>query len=156
VVNLPDFNGFKYVLTVVDEISDEVVITLLKTKKAETVLIACKKIHKLITARAKSQLKTWQFDRGGEFLNDLFEEWITHELGAIQMFSNIEHPWENGRAERSFSTIFQKARAMMHYADLPNGIWRKAVLHSIYLKNRCPSITRLNYLSPLQFRTGEA
>ncbi len=71
------------------------------------------------------------------------------------MFSNIEHPWENGRAERSFSTIFQKARAMMHYADLPNGIWGKAVLHSVYLKNRCPS-TRLNYLSPLQFRTGEA
>jgi hypothetical protein len=37
IVNLPDFYGFKYVLTVVDEISDEVVVTLLKTKKAEVV-----------------------------------------------------------------------------------------------------------------------
>jgi hypothetical protein len=36
VVNLPDFSGYKYVLTVVDEISDEVVITLLKTKNTET------------------------------------------------------------------------------------------------------------------------
>jgi hypothetical protein len=155
VVNLPDFNGFKYVLTVVDEISDEVVIALLKTKEAKTVLAACKKIQKTISARTKSQLKTWQFDRGSEFLNDLFEEWITRELGAIQMFSNVEHPWENGRAERSFATIFQKARAMMKYADLPNGIWGKAVMHSTYLQNRCPS-SRLNYLSPLQFRTGEA
>ncbi len=34
VVNLPDFSGFKYVLTVVDEISVEVVVTLLKTKGA--------------------------------------------------------------------------------------------------------------------------
>ncbi len=38
VVNLPDFSGFKYVLTVVDEISDEVVVTLLKTKDSKTVL----------------------------------------------------------------------------------------------------------------------
>ncbi len=67
----------------------------------------------------------------------------------------MEHPWENGRAERSFGTIFQKARAMLKYADLPNGIWGKAVMHAVYLKNRCPS-TRISYLSPLQFRTGEA
>ena len=155
VVNLKDFNGFTYVLTVVDEISDEVVITLLKTRTAEKVLEACKKTLQLITARSKNSLKSWQFDRGGEFLNQLFEDWILRELGALQLFSNVEHPWENGRAERSFSTIFQKARAMIKYADMPNGIWGKAVMHAVYLKNRCPS-TRINYLSPLQFRTGEA
>ena len=155
VVNLKDFNGFNYVLTVVDEISDEVVVTLLKTRTAENVLEACKKTLQLITARSKNSLKSWQFDRGGEFLNQLFEDWILRELGARQLFSNVEHPWENGRAERSFSTIFQKARAMLKYADLPNGIWGKAVMHAVYLKNRCPS-TRINFLSPLQFRTGEA
>ena len=155
IVNIPDFKGFKYVLTVVDEISDEVIITLLKSKSAEVVLSACKNTHKIITARCKSQIKSWQFDRGSEFLNDLFEEWITRELGATQLFSNIEHPWENGRAERSFGTLFQKARAMLKYADLPNATWGKAMAHAAYLKNRSPS-TRLNLLSPLQFRTGEA
>jgi hypothetical protein len=35
VVNIKDFNGFKYVLTVVDEISDEVIITLLKFSQQE-------------------------------------------------------------------------------------------------------------------------
>ena len=155
IVNIADFNGFQYVLTVVDEISDEVIITLLKSKSADVVLKACKNTHKIITARCKSQIKTWQFDRGSEFLNNLFEEWITRELGASQLFSNIEHPWENGRAERSFATLFQKARAMIKYADLPNAIWGKALVHAAYLKNRSPS-TRLNLLSPLQFRTGEA
>jgi hypothetical protein len=49
VVNLADFNGFKYVLTVVDEISDEVVVTLLKTRAAaEEVLKACKTTQRLI------------------------------------------------------------------------------------------------------------
>jgi transposase InsO family protein len=142
IVNIADFKGFKYVLTVVDEISDEVIITLLKSKSAEVVLAACKNTHKIITARCKSEIKTWQFDRGSEFLNSLFEEWITRELGASQLFSNIEHPWENGRA-------------MLKYADLPNALWGKALVHAAYLKNRSPS-TRLNLLSPLQFRTGEA
>jgi transposase InsO family protein len=155
VVNLPDFSGYKYVLTVVDEISDEVVITLLKTKEAETTLAACKKTLEIISARNNNiKLKTWQFDRGGEFLNDLFDKWIVRTLGAKQLFSNVEHPWENGRAERSFQTIFAKARAMLMYADLPNGLWGKAVQHAVFLKNRCPS-SRLNFKAPLQFRTGE-
>jgi hypothetical protein len=34
IVNTPDFNGFTYVLTVVDEISDEVIITLRETSLA--------------------------------------------------------------------------------------------------------------------------
>jgi hypothetical protein len=124
-----------------------------RKQKAEVVLNACKKIHRIITARNKSQLKTWQFDRGSEFLNELLDDWLTGDLEAQQMFSNIEHPWENGRAERSFSKKIKKTRAMMLYADLPNGIWGRAVMHAVYLKNRCPS-TRVNYLSPLQFRTG--
>ena len=155
VVNLTDFSGYKYVLTVVDEISDEVVVTLLKTKAAETVLKSCKETLQLISARnGNSKLKTWQFDRGGEFLNQLFDEWIVRNLGAKQLFSNVEHPWENGRAERSFQTIFAKARAMLKYADLPSGLWGKAVTHAVYLKNRCPS-SRVDFKSPLQFRTGE-
>ena len=155
VINLPDFSGFKYVLTVVDEISDEVVISMLKTKDAKNVLHACKEIHEIISARNDNRkLKSWQFDRGSEFLNELFDEWIVRTLGAKQLFSNVEHPWENVRAERSFETIFSKARAMLKYADLPNGLWGKAVQHAVYLKNRCPS-TRLNFIAPLQFRTGE-
>jgi transposase InsO family protein len=154
VVNLNDTNGYKYVLTVVDEISDEVIVALLKNKTAQNVLIACKKILSVISARNKSQLKSWQFDRGSEFMNKQFEKWIVEELGAKQMFSNIEHPWENGRAERSFATMFQKARAMIKHADLPIKTWGKAIQHAVYLKNRSPS-TRLDLLSPLQFRTGE-
>jgi hypothetical protein len=109
----------------------------------------------MISARNNnSKLKSWQFDRGEEFLNELFDEWIVRSLGAKQLFSNVEHPWENGRAERSFGTIFAKARAMLKYADLPNGLWAKAVQHAVFLKNRSPS-SRLNFMAPLQFRTGE-
>jgi hypothetical protein len=152
IVSTVDFQGFKYVLTVVDEISDEVVVVLLKDKTGNTVLEGCKRAHALITSRSKSTLKTWQFDRGTEFMNKEFDIWIHQELGAKQLFSNVEHPWENGRAERSFQTIFAKARSMLKHADLPNFIWGKAVLHAVFLKNRSPSTRTV--VSPLQFRTG--
>jgi transposase InsO family protein len=92
IVNVPDYSGFQSVLTVVDEISDEVVTVLLKDKTAETVLAACKRAHAIITSRSNSKLKTWQFDRGSEFLNHAFDEWIHEQLGAKQLFSNVEHP----------------------------------------------------------------
>jgi hypothetical protein len=41
---------------------------------------------------------------------------------------------------------------MLKFADLPNGLWGRAVQHSAFLKNRCPS-SRLNFLAPLQYRT---
>ena len=152
IVSTRDFHGFKYVLTIVDEISAEVVVILLKDKTADSVLHACKRAHSLITSRARSTLRTWQFDRGSEFMNKQFDTWIHSELGAKQLFSNVEHPWENGIAERSFQTIFAKARAMIKHADLPNGTWGKAVLHAVFLMNRSPSSK--TDVSPYHFRTG--
>jgi hypothetical protein len=61
IVSTRDFHGFKYVLTIVDEISAEVVVILLKDKTADSVLHACKRAHSLITSRARSTLRTWQF-----------------------------------------------------------------------------------------------
>jgi transposase InsO family protein len=154
-VSTADYFGFNYLLTVVVEISDEVVVVLLKNKTVEITLDACKRARALITSRAQSTLKTWQFDRGSEFMNKLFDTWIHSELGAKQLFSNIEHPWENGIAERSFQTIFSKARStsMMKHADLPHGTWSKAVLHAVFLKNRSPATS--TGVSPVQFRTGK-
>jgi hypothetical protein len=77
------------------------------------------------------------------------------ELGVKQRFSNIEHPWENGKAERSFQTLFTLARSLLKHADLPDKLWGKAILHSAYLTNRSPTAS-LGGIAPLQFRTKEA
>ena len=147
-----DCNGNKYVLTVVDEISHEVVIALLKQKTAEDVCRVSKTIQLSIAARTGSKLLTWQFDRGTEFLNSTFEKWLKLELGVTQRFSNVEHPWENGMAERSFQTLFSLARSLLKHADLPDRLWGKAILHSVYLTNRSPS-SALGGIAPLHFRT---
>jgi hypothetical protein len=154
VLSTLDLNGNKYVLTVVDEISKEIVVALLKHKTAAEVCRVCKKIQLLISARTSNKLLTWQFDRGTEFLNRTFEQWLKLELGVTQRFSNIEHPWENGVAERSFQTLFALSRSMLKHADLPDRLWGKAILHSVYLVNRSPAAA-LGGIAPLQFRTKE-
>jgi transposase InsO family protein len=88
-----------------------------------------KKIQLIITARTGNKLLPWQFDRGSEFLNAIFEQRLLLELGVEQRFSNVDHPWENGKAERSFQTIFGLARSLLKHADLPIKMWGKAILH---------------------------
>ncbi len=150
-----DSNGNKYVLTVVDEISSEIVIALLKTKTAEAVCRVSKNIQLIITARTGNKLLTWQFDRGSEFLKATFEQWLLLELGVKQRFSNVEHPWENGKAERSFQAIFALARSLLKHADLPIKMWGNAVLHAAYIMNRTPAACT-GGIAPLQYRTNNA
>jgi transposase InsO family protein len=154
ILSTPDLNGNKYVLTVVDEISHEIIIALLKRKTAEDVYRVSKKIQLSIAARTGNKLLTWQFDRGTEFLNSTFEQWLKLELGVTQRFSNIEHPWENGMAERSFQTLFSLSRSLLKHADLPDRLWGKAILHSVYITNRSPTAA-LGGIAPLQFRTKQ-
>jgi transposase InsO family protein len=155
IVSTIDTNGNKYVLTVMDEISSEIIIALLKNKTAEAVFRVCQKIHHIIAARTGNMLLTWQFDRGSEFLNSKFETWLVLELGVKQLFSNVEHPWENGKAERSFQTIFALAHSLLKHADLPNRMWGKAILHAAYIMNRTPA-SHTGGIAPLQYRTKES
>ncbi len=82
ILSTPDINGNKYVLTVVDEITHEIIIALLKTKTAAAVHHVSKKIQLSINARTGNKLLTWQFDRGTEFFNSTFEQWLKLELGV--------------------------------------------------------------------------
>jgi hypothetical protein len=59
---------------VVDEISHEIIIALLKQKTAEDVYRVCKRIQLSIAARTGNKLLTWQFDRRTEFFNGTFEQ----------------------------------------------------------------------------------
>ncbi len=76
------------------------------------------------------------------------------ELGVIQRFSNVEHPWENGLAERSFQKLFSMSRSLLKYADLPDWLWGKVILHATYITNRS-STMYLGGIAPLQFRTNQ-
>jgi hypothetical protein len=46
------------------------------------------------------------------------------------------------------------SRSLLKYADLPDRLWGKAILHAAYITNRTPT-TYLGGIAPLQFRTKQ-
>jgi len=62
-------------------------------------------------------------------------------------------PEENGVAERLNHTLLEKVHAMLHGVQLPKSLWREALAHATWLKNR-NSTKALEQTMPLQGLTG--
>ena len=152
-VSIEAIGGFKYALTVVDEGADMYYIKLLR-RKSDT-LLGMREIAAEIKSVTKRGVVQWTFDRGTEFLNNDVRFYIRDELQAVTFYANIEAPWENGLAERSFGVLFGHARSMLHDSGCPNHLWGRAILHAAYVRNRLPSV-KFNGKSPMHQLTGTA
>jgi IS30 family transposase len=151
-VSRVSLGGHRYALTVVDERADMHYVRLLKDKTCA--LDGMREIAAEMRAATKREVIQWTFDRGTEFLNKDARSHARDKLpGASTFYSNVEHPWENGLAERSFSVIFAIARALLHDAQCPNHPWGHAILHACYLCNRRPS-KKCGGKSPAHYATG--
>ena len=150
-VSRVSLGGHRYVLTVVDEGADMYYVRLLKDKTCT--LEGMREIAAEIRAATKREVVQWTFDRGTEFLNKDVRSYVRDELRASTFYSNVEHPWENGLAERSFGVLFTIARALLHDAQCPNHLWGHAIQHSCYLRNRRPS-KKCGGKSPVHMATG--
>ena len=150
-VSRVSLGGHRYVLTVVDEGADMYYVRLLRDKTCT--LDGMREIAAEIRAATKRDVVQWTFDRGSEFLNKDVRSYVRDELQASTFYSNVEHPWENGLAERSFGVMFTIARALLHDAKCPNHLWGHAILHACYLRNRRPS-KKCGGKSPVHYATG--
>jgi hypothetical protein len=150
-VSRVSLGGHRYVLTVVDEGADVHHVRLLKDKTCA--LDGMREIAAEIRAATKREVVQWTFDRGTEFLNKDVRSHVRDELRASTFYSNVEHPWENGLAERSFGVMFTIARALLHDAQCPNHLRGHAILHACYLRNRRPS-KKCGGKSPAHYATG--
>lgn len=150
-VRTPALGGYKYALTVVDENGDYYYIRLLRSKAST--LRALREVAATSRQATGNDVLTWTFDRGSEFTNASVRAFLRDDLRAIPFYANVEAPWQNGLAERSFGVLFSMARAMLHDASAPKELWGRALLHACYVRNRLPS-SKLHGLSPEHARTG--
>jgi transposase InsO family protein len=139
------------VLAVVDEGADVCYVRLLKDKTCA--LDGVREIAAEMRAATKREVTQWTFDRGTEFLNKDVRSCARDELRASTFYSNVEHPWENGLAERSFGVMFTIARALLHDAQCPNHPWGHAILHACYLRNRRAAASLLHTTLPVPLLT---
>ena len=150
-VSVQAIGGYKYVLTAVDEASGYYLVKLLRSK-VDT-LPAMRELAAEFKALTKRDVVQWTFDRGSEFIDRKVKSFVHNELLASTFYANVESPWENGLAERSFGVLFDMTRAMLHDSKCPTHMWGLAIQHAAYVHNRLPA-RKLGDKSPHHVLSG--
>ena len=88
--------------------------------------------------QTKHNIITLRSDRGGEYLNGEFLDYLK-ENGIVSQWTPLYTPQLNGVSERRNRTLLDMVRSMMSYVDLPVFLWGYALETSSYLLNKVPS-----------------
>lgn len=134
----PSSNGSKrYFITFIDDFSRKTWVYLLQEKSEA--FLAFKNYKALVEKEVGQPIKTLRTDRGGEYTSQEFANFC--ELHGIKrQLTTSYSPQQNGVAERKNRTILNMVRSMLNRSFLPKSFWPEAVLWSIYLLNRSPTI----------------
>jgi transposase InsO family protein len=134
------YNQEKYFITFTDAASKTLFMEVLKNKKAETVLTACKKMHSIMKNVFSQSIKRLHTDNGSEYDKDLMLSYLEDE-GIEHTTTAPYQPQSNEISERVDRTLVGKVWAMLLRCNLGYEFWPYAVLHAAYLHDRTPSST---------------
>jgi transposase InsO family protein len=131
--------GYRYFLTLVDQHTGFIKITLLKEKSNATTAIVNYKIkYKNQTGNSLKKLIT---NGGGEFCNN--------NLASILKKEGIQHnvappytPQHNGIAERANQTVIGMTRCILIQANIAAEWWGEASITAAHTTNTLPSLSK--------------
>lgn len=127
-----DINGMKYSLVCVDHYTNFTFVYFLKQK--DDTPKAFRRFLSDVSPYGK--VKIIRSDQGGEFISNEFctllsENKIKHERTAPYS------PHQNGKAERTWRSLFEMTRCLILQSGLPKNIWTYAIMTAAYIRNRC-------------------
>jgi len=129
---LCSISGYNYALTIVDEYSRYVMISLLVGKSdATNELIKWIKQKQVKTGKS---LKVLHSDGGGEFDNQVMKDFLA-DNGTQQSFTTPGTSEHNGVAERKNRSLETIARCMLQESNAPKELWPEALIHSADIEN---------------------
>lgn len=130
------YDGYTYVLTVMDDYTHFTKIYLLKFKYE-----AKDKIINYIeeTERERNEkVFTIRCDNGGEYTSKDFRQWCIKK--GIKLDLTIPYtPQLNGKSERLNRTLLEKTRALLFDSEFGKQMWGEAMYCATYIINRLPS-----------------
>ena len=127
-----DINGMNYSLICVDSFSKFAYPYFLRQKSD-----AHKAFSQYLAEIAPyGQVKSVRSDVGGEFIAENFKSVLT-ENKIKQQKTAPYSPHQNGKAERTWRSLFEMARCLLLQSGLPKTLWTYAVMAAAYIRNRC-------------------
>uniref|UniRef100_A0A8I7B3U5 Polyprotein n=1 Tax=Hordeum vulgare subsp. vulgare TaxID=112509 RepID=A0A8I7B3U5_HORVV len=135
-MNVEARGGYRYVLTLTDDLSRYGYIYLMK-HKSET-FEKFKEFESEVENQRDRKIKCLRSDRGGEYLS---HEFGTHlrKCGIVSQLTPPGTPQRNGVSERRNRTLLDMVRSMMSLTDLPLSFWGYALETAAFTLNRAPS-----------------
>ena len=136
-------DGFRYVISFVDNFSGYIFIYFIKKKsdaanalqKILSGISPIGKVRYFLNLVPDSMVLKLRSDNGGEYMG--------HEFKDILLQNKIKHeqsaphsPHQNGIAERAWHTLFETCRCLLIEAKLPKTMWPYALVTAA-LRNRC-------------------
>ncbi|KAK8554368.1 hypothetical protein V6N12_031332 [Hibiscus sabdariffa] len=128
--------GFLYFITFTDDFSRYGYIYLMRHKSEA--LEKFKEFKNEVQNQHCKSIKALRSDRGGEYLNQDFDE-LLKECGIVSQITPPGTPQWNGVSERRNRTLKDMVRSMMSHSDLPISLWGHAVETATFTLNCVPS-----------------
>ncbi|KAH9160754.1 hypothetical protein LEN26_001717 [Aphanomyces euteiches] len=147
-----DRYGNKYFVNYVDYGSGFVTTYAIK-RKSEQAAKAMEFLAEFETSFSV-KVKVFRSDRGGEYLSEKFRTFLA-KRGIRHELTEKDTSASNGKAERMHRTLLNATRTMIFGSDLPPKFWSHALSYATYLRNRVPSKSNADMLSPLAILTGK-
>ncbi|PLW38664.1 hypothetical protein PCANC_16015 [Puccinia coronata f. sp. avenae] len=139
-------SGARYFLTLVDQHTGYISITLLKKKSDATSAIL--DFQLFFEQQTGFPMRRLVLDGGGEFCNRTLLDYLK-DSGIQHNVAPPYTPQHNGVAERANKTIINMARCMMVQSNLAKEWWGEAVRTVAATTNCLPSLSR-SKISPLE------
>ncbi|KAI5748286.1 hypothetical protein M8J77_023876 [Diaphorina citri] len=125
--------GYRYILTFLDDYSHFLYVYLLKEKSE--VFDKFKEYFYYTKSLFNKTVNKLRCDNGGEYKSKNLIDFC-NENGVLIDYTISYTPELNGKSERVNRTIIEKARTMLSEANVPKVHWSSAVYTAVYLLNR--------------------
>jgi transposase InsO family protein len=145
-ISPPTNGGARYFLTLVDQHTGFINISLLVEKSDATDAILEFKTH--FEKQTGNQIKKLITDGGGEFCNKTLSK-ILKESGIQHNVSLPYTPQHNGIAERANRTVIEMTRCLLIQANMAAEWWGEAAVTATCITNCLPSLSR-SRCTPMQ------
>ena len=146
-MTVPSLGGNNYFVSFIDDFSGYAFVNIIEHKNE--VFDAFKRLHKLVKNKFKSNIATLRSDRGGEYLNHNFSNYLIDQ-GIHHEMSASYTPQQNGVSEAFNRVILQTVRTMLVHSGLPSNLWGEALQTAVYSKNRMSTKSNLNGETPYE------